>query len=195
MIGNINSELSANIDNFSNELNTIISNYKDTYVPTSDDEQIESTAYLSDDIKKTINITLKNKEIVKGGAKQALTLAKQWLPKAVMHGKGEKWIAGAASKAAVGVTVAYAAYEMYDANQEHLQMIKKEKNHTLQAKNNAEIAGNNLLQSMSDNIDETIDSIFNTQIIELKKISRSLIQDNSGLIEKKEKLQSISNKL
>ncbi len=191
---NIESNLKIKIDDFSQEFKSINAEYADMGISSNSDKQ-EENSYISDDIKNKIGESIKDKRIIEEGAKQILTKAKDWLPKSVMHGKGPVWISKAAGKAAIGLSVALEAYNMYSANKEHQQMITDERNRTLGAKNSAESLADNIQSSLFSSIDDMIADTFNNLIIGFKDASKKLNNDNISLITKKENLQSISNKL
>jgi len=192
---NIIAELTIKIDDFSSELSSITAEYENVNTSFYSDEKEETESYIPDDIKKKIGNTLKDKRVIEEGAKQILTKAKDLLPKSVMYGKGPVWISKAAGKAAIGLSVAIEAYNMYSANKEHQQMIANERNRTLGAKNSAESIADNIQISLYSSIDDMIANTFNNLIIEFKDASKRLNQDNSVLLGDKESLQRLSNTL
>lgn len=191
---NIENDLSIKIDDFSQEFKTMSAEYTDIGMSNNSNKS-EEDSYISDEFKSKIGDTLKDKKVMEEGAKQILTQAKSWLPKSVMYGKGPVWISKAAGKAAIGLSVALEMYSMYSANKEHQQMIEEERNRTLGAKSSAESLADNIQSSLFNSIDEMIADTFNTLIVGFKDASKKLNNDNSYLIEKKESLQSMLNKL
>lgn len=192
---NIEVDLSIKIDDFSREFTKITASYENTNTIFNHDEEMKNNSFISDDIKNKMEETLKDKKVIEEGAKQILTKAKEWLPKEVMFGKGPKWIEKAAGKAAIGISVAIEAYNVYSANKEHQQMIENERNRMLEAKNSSESIANEIQVSLFNSIDEMIADMFNSLIISFKDSSRKLDSNNSLLLESKENLQKILNKL
>lgn len=192
---NITEDLTIKIDDFYCELTTITAACENVNISFDSNEEEDDESYISDDIKNKICDTLKDKRIIEEGTKQILTKAKDLLPKSVMYGKGPVWISKAAGKAAIGLSVAIEAYNMYNANKEHQQMIEEQRNRTLGAKNSAETIADDIQTSIYLSIDEWIANTFNELIIGFKDASKKLNQDNSVLLNNKTSLQRLSNSL
>ncbi|RYA24553.1 hypothetical protein CRU96_02660 [Malaciobacter halophilus] len=191
---NIESNLKVKIDDFSKEFQSLNADYSGISNDSKSD-QIKDDFYISDDIKNKIGGALKDKKVLEESTKQILTKAKDWLPKEVMFGKGPVWINKAAGKAAIGLSVAIEAYSMYRANKEYQDMIEEQRDRTIGAKDSATTIVDNIESSLFTSIDEMIADTFNELIIGFKDISKSLNSDNSELIQKKENLISLSQKL
>ncbi len=191
---NIKSNLEIKIDDFSQEFKSINAEYADINISRKSNES-EENFYISDNIKNQIGNTLKDKKVIEESAKQVLIKAKDWLPKSVMQGKGPVWISKAAGKAAIGLSLAIEAHNIYSANKEHQQMIENERNRILGVKNSAETLADNIQSSLFNSIDDVIADTFNNLIFRFKDESKKLNHDNASLIIKKESLQSLLNKL
>jgi len=191
---NIESNLNIKIDDFSQEFKTISAEYEDISISQNSNTR-EEDSYISDEIKSKIGETLKDKRVIEEGARQILTQAKDFLPKNIMHGKGPAWISKASSKAAMGLSVALEAYNIYSANKEHQQMIQAERNRTLGAKTSAMSLADDIQSSLFNSIDEMIADTFNELILGFKDASKKLNQDNSSLSINKESLTTLSHQL
>ncbi len=191
---NIESNLSIKIDDFSQEFKNINAEYADIDISSKSDEHEEDSCF-SDDIKNKVGETLKDKKVIEEGTKQILIKAKELLPKDIMFGKGPVWIGKAAGKVAITVSVALEVYSMYSANKEHQQMIEDERSRTLGAKSSAELVADKIQSSLFNSIDDMITDTFNNLIINFRNASKKLNNDNSSLIENKENLQTLSNRL
>jgi len=191
---NIESDLSIKVDDFSQEFKNINAEYTEINISSNSDESNEDS-YIPDDIKNKVVETLKDEKAIEEGTKLVLTKAKELLPKDIMHGKGPVWISKAAGKVAIGVSVALEAYSVYSANKEHQQMIKDERDRTIGAKNSAESLADNIQSSLFNSIDEMINETFNNIIIEFRDESKKLSGNNKILLDTKESLRSISNRL
>jgi len=191
---NIESDLQIKIDDFSQNFQNINAEYSEinssNYVET-----IGRNSLVPDDIKNKIRETLQDKKIIEEASKQILRKVKDLLPKEVMNGKGPVWIGKAAGKVAIGLSVAIEVYNICSANKEHQQMIQEERNRTLGAKNSAELIANDIQSSLFNSIDEMIADTFNNLIIGFKDVSKKLNTNNDSLLENKENLQSVLNKL
>jgi len=189
----INSNLETKIDEFSKEFNEFNVNYDDIHISRDPNEKEDS--FISDDIKNKFKETITDSKLTKEATKQILTKAKEWLPKDVMFGKGPVWINKVAGKAAIGISIAIEAYNMYSAQQEHQKMIQAERDRTLGAKNSAEELATNIKTTLLNSINETVNEIFNELIIGFKDESKKFSSNNSSFLTTKENLQSISNEL
>ena len=194
IVENIESDLSIKIEDFSYEFKNLDAEYSEVNILKANDKSNEES-YIPEDIKNKMGETLKDKRVIEEGAKQALTKAKELLPENVMYGKGPVWISKAAGKAAIGVSVAMEAYNIYSANKEHQQMIEDERNRTLGAKNSAETVADQIQSSLFNSIDDMTNDLFNNLIMSFKDSSKKLNQDNNTLIEQKEALQGLLNQL
>lgn len=191
---NINSTLKTKIDNFSQEFKNLDAQYE--YMDISDSQgNNDQESVISDKIKDKLKESMADSSVTKEGTKQVLTFAKKYLPKKYMFGKGPAWIGKVAGQSAVFIKVSAELYNVYSANKEHEQMIQKKRERTIGAKNSAVTLADTIQASLSNSIDEMVADTFNNLIIGFKDASKKLNGDNVALIEKKENLQSLSNRL
>lgn len=193
LVANINNNLSTKIGEFSKDFEELTVNDIHFNIDT-DDNSTKQSAFKDQILNQAKNM-ITNKEVVTKAAKQVLTTAKEYLPKVIMKGKGPAWISKAAGKIAIGVSVVMDAYSMYSAFQEHNEMVEKQRQITLSAKNNAQSIADSVKTSLYGSIDEIIGDIFNELIINFKEHSSSLSGDNSQLLTTKSNLISILNRL
>ena len=191
IVNKINMDLSTKISEFSKEfeelhINTI--NYK-----TINNDENESI--ISDEMKSKIKETITNKKVTEEATKQVLTLAKKYLPKKVMFGKGPVWIGKIAGKAATVISVAVEAYNIYGAFNEHNKAKEAEKSRILSAKNDSQKIANDIKTTLYSEIDEMINDIFNSLIVDFKNQSSKINSTNEELIDSKNKFITILNKL
>lgn len=191
VVNEINMNLSIKIGKFSKEfeelhIDTI--NYKT--INSDDNESI-----ISDEMKSKIKETIANKKVTEEATKQVLTLAKKYLPKEIMFGKGPAWIEKAAGKAAVVISVAVEAYNIYGAFSEHDKAKEAEKSRILSAKNDSQKIVNDIKTTLYSEIDEIINDIFNSLIIDFRNQSSKINGTNEEFIDSKNYFITILNKL
>lgn len=189
----IANNLKTKIDDFSKEFEDINAEYSDIRISRNSNKEDDS--FISDDIKNKFKETITDPKVTKEATKQLLTNAKKWLPKNVMFGKGPAWINKAAGKAAIGISVAIEAYNIYSAQREHTKMIQAERDRTLGARNSAEKVASEIKSTLFSGINETIDNVFNELILGFREESKKLDSDNSSFSTTKEDLRSILNRL
>ena len=112
-----------------------------------------------------------------------------------MFGKGPVWIGKAAGKAAVVISVAVEAYNIYGAISEHNKAKEAEKSRILSAKNDSQKIANEIKTTLYSEIDEMINDIFNSLIIDFRNESYKINSTNEELIDSKNKFITILNKL
>lgn len=193
LVANINNNLSTKIGEFSKDFEELKVNDINFNIDMDDNNTEQSV--IKEQILNQAKNMITNKEVVAKAAKQVLTTAKEYLPKVIMKGKGPAWISKASGKIAIGISVAVDAYSMFSAYQEHNEMVEKQRQITLSAKNNAQSIADSIKTSLYSSIDEVIDEIFNDLIINFKENSSKLSDDNSNFVETKNNLISILNRL
>ena len=189
----IKGNLEIKIDEFSKEFNELNVDYEDIHI--SKNSNAKEDSFISDDIKNKLKETITDSKITKEATKQILTKAKEWLPKDVMFGKGPAWINKAAGKSAIVISIAIEAHNIYSAQQEHQKMIQAEQDRTLGAKNSAEGIATDIKTSLLNSINETVNEIFNENILGFKDESKKLSSDNKILLDIKDNLRSLINRL
>lgn len=194
IVNSINSNLSTKISEFSKEFEELTVNGVDFDIPV-DKATDSNTSIIPDEIKDKLKEVISDKKTLEEASKQVLTLAKKYLPKDMMKGKGPKWIEKFAGKAAIGISVAIESYNIYSAQKEHNEMIEKERRRVIDAKNSAQSIAASLKTSLYNSVDEIIDEIFNDLIIGFRDNSLKINQDNLQLLETKNKFISILNSL
>lgn len=192
VVHKINMDLSTKISEFSKEFEELHINSINYEFLKNDDE---NESIIPDEMKSKIKETITNKKVTEEATKQVLTLAKKYLPKKVMFGKGPVWIGKAAGKAAVVISVAVEAYNIYGAISEHNKAKEAEKSRILSAKNDSQKIANEIKTTLYSEIDEMINDIFNSLIIDFKNQSSKINSTNEELIDSKNKFITILNKL
>jgi predicted GTPase len=190
-IDNVKEKLKSKFDEFSAEIKLINPEYN-TNISNSNDPD---DSFFPENIKKSIYETANNKDLITSGTQKALTLAKKWLPKKVMYGKGPVWISKAAGRIAVFVQVSKSAYDIYDAQKEMKNQIKLERERILGIENNALSISEQIEASINQNINEVIVEIFDNLLKQYREISKTITQENSQLFEDKRNLQDILRNL
>jgi hypothetical protein len=191
---NIQSELIANVDNFMQEFKQLDAEIVSVEIPNKG-EELEDESMVPDEIKENLKKAVTDKEVLEEGVKQLLFKAKQLLPKEVMHGKGPVWIEKAAGKAAVAITVALEAYNVYSVYSAHQHKIEEKRNRVIEAKESAQKIADQIKVSLNGSINEMIDEIFNDLIINFKNAAQKLNYNNNSLINQKTALVSLSYRL
>ncbi len=191
IFNDIENELRNKLDEFSVEFEKLSVGVDLPLSEGKSDEGLE----VSPELKGKMKELASNKQVVEGISKQALTYAKEYLPKAVMRGKGPAWISKAAGKAAVVVNVAVAAFEIYSATKEHNEMIAKERGRVLSAENTSKSIADDIQVTMRENINKALANTFNDLLVKYRDVSKKLNSDNTSLNDSKEKLQSICSRL
>lgn len=159
----------------------------------SSNNETKESSFFSDDIKDKVSEVFKNQNVTKEGLKTIFSIAKKYLPKSVMHGKGPVWMTKAAGKAAAGLTVIMSGYEIYSAKKEHEEVIQRERDRTLSAKNSAQSISDDIQAGLFSNIDEIISALFNNLIKNYKNASKELNNGNKSLLANKDELLRIIN--
>jgi len=185
----INSELKTKINIFSVEFKKVSADYLGE-LPESESTS-SNDSLLPVELEDQVKGVLKNKKVVEEGTKQLLTLAKKWLPKAVMSGKGPVWIGKVAGKAGPIITVAVEAFGAYSAYKEHQQMIEQERNRTLSARNTANYIVDEVKVSLNTSINESLSSVFDNLIIDYRESVENLSGRNQDFSERKNKLREV----
>ena len=185
-------DLSIKINEFSKEFEELHINAINCEFLKNDDE---NESIIPDEMKSKIKETIANKKVTEEATKQVLTLAKKYLPKEYMFGKGPVWIGKAAAKAGVVVSVAVGLYDIYGACSEHNKAKEAEKSRILSAKNYSQKIVNEIKTTLYSEIDEMINDIFNSLIIDFRNESYKINSTNEELIDSKNKFITILNKL
>ncbi len=193
IVNSINSNLSTKICQFSKEFEELhvdavkfdISNKKDS----------GQSPLIPNEIKGKLKDVISNKKITEEASKQILTLAKQYLPKDIMKGKGPVWIGKAATKATIAISVALEVYSIYSASKEHEAMIKQQRQTCLSAKNSAQTISSNIKITLYTSADEIINDIFNDFLMSFRNSALIINTNNLELLEIKDKFLTILNKL
>ena len=193
IMNKINSDLSIKIDEFSKE-------FEELSVDTMNFDSInenknEENSILVEQMKSKIKEVITDKKVTEEASKRILTLAKRFLPKDIMKGKGPAWIGKASGKVAIGVSVLIEAYNIYGAFKEHNEMIEKQRQMVLNAKNDAQKIANDIKTTLYVGLDEIIVEIFNSLIIDFKNESSKINGNNHEFLDLKNKFISILNKL
>jgi hypothetical protein len=194
VVNKINMDLSTKIDEFSKEFEEL---HIDTinYKTSNNDNNDDNESIISDEMKSRIKETITNKKVTEEATKQILNLAKKYLPKKIMFGKGPAWIGKIAGKAAVVASVAVEAYNIYGAYSEHNKAKEAERTRIISAKNDAQRIANDIKTALYLEIDEIINDIFNSLIINFKNQSFEIYGTNKELMNMKNKFLTVLNKL
>lgn len=193
IINNINSNLLTKIDEFSKEFEELSVN-SINFNSTNEDKN-EENSILVEQMKSKMKEAITDKRVIEETSKRILTLAKQFLPKDIMKGKGPAWIGKASGKVAIGISVLIEAYNIHSACREHNEIIEKQRQKVLSAKNNAQKIVNDIKTTLYVGLDEIIVEIFNSLIIDFKNESSKITFNNNELINIKNRFINILNKL
>ncbi len=185
----INSDLKTKINDFSVEFEKISAGYQ-ANLPR---EQLKTSdsPLLPEELEGKIKDVLTSPKVVEAGTAQVLTLAKEFLPKVVMHGKGPVWISKISAKAGPLVTVAVEAFGMFSAYQEHQQMIERERSRAISAKNTAMNIADEVKVGLNGSINDNLSAVFDDLIISYKESSEKLSHSNKALLEHKNALSGL----
>jgi hypothetical protein len=194
IMNKINSDLSIKIDEFSKEFEGLsVDSINLSHIINEDKN--EENSLLVEQMKSKIKEVITDKKVTEEASKQILTLAKQFLPKDIMKGKGPAWIGKASGKVAIGISVLVEVYNIHSAIKEHNEMIEKQRQIVLNAKNDAQKIVNDIKTTLYVGLDEIIDEIFNSLIINFKHESSKINGNNYEFLDLKSKFISILNKL
>lgn len=193
IINSINNNISTKIGEFSKEFEELV--IKEISFDSSSNRINDlEESLISDDIKNKLKNVISDRRTLEEASKKILTLAKNHLPKNIMKGKGPVWMGKAAGKAAIGISVAIEAYNVYSAQKEHNEMIEKQRQMLMSARNNAQTISNSVKTSLYSMTDEIIDEIFNDLIISYRENSLKININNSEFLDIKDKFITILNR-
>jgi len=191
-IEKITEEIEKNVNNITNEIKIRINDYEANMEKIYIDSGINfSTQNISKSLDNESVIPDYLNEIVKENIEKALRSIKKTLSD-LMRGKEKVWI----EKTAVAILVLIeVCWNIYEANKEHQEKIKKEEEKIIQIKNSVEF----IIKELQDNIFAVIDNItsniFNETILNFQEVSKRLRGDKNKLIETKNKILEIKNKI
>jgi GTP-binding protein EngB required for normal cell division len=184
-IKEISNKIEINIDDFNKKIKI------DPINIDFDKNEIEETSSLI--IEEQVKTLLKNKELTQKVSKEVLLKLREW--KIAFKGRWEKTLNKYAGRIATAINILVSIYEVYQTVKMHEEEKEAHRKHILNSKSKAKEIRNSVEDGLILDINNILNKLFDNLISSYRENLKELDLTTKTLLEKKEKLELIFNKI